>query len=204
MAVVRCPAVRRLLRILLNAATILSPLLALAIAALWVRSNWRADQLSVATAGGPDAGHYFLFLTSGRGGAGVTAGVHPAGPTAPLRAGGWTRRSEGGPRNTYAAGRTANRWGFAHRSRRDASARFHAITFPLWLPTSLFAALPLTRFALLIRRRRRSGEGRCASCGYDLRATPDRCPECGSAPAGASRAARLESRQLKAISDFEA
>ena len=47
------------------------------------------------------------------------------------------------------------------------------------LTTTLFAtALTLT---LLRLTRRRPANTVCPECGYDCRATPDRCPECGTA-----------------------
>ena len=59
----------------------------------------------------------------------------------------------------------------------DGWEGYHGVSFPLWLPAAAFAALPVARF---LQRRHRAGH--CTACGYDLRATPGRCPECGDTP----------------------
>ena len=54
------------------------------------------------------------------------------------------------------------------------------VAFPLWLPLAIFLILPAWWVIRLIRSLRRQQTGHCVVCGYDLRATPDRCPECGN------------------------
>jgi hypothetical protein len=62
-----------------------------------------------------------------------------------------------------------------------------------WWHVFVLAALPP---AIVLRaavrrwlRERRSRHGLCFRCGYDLRATPGRCPECGTATPSAEAAA---------------
>ena len=50
---------------------------------------------------------------------------------------------------------------------------------PAWVITS--------RVARAVRRIERATTGRCVNCGYDLRASSRRCPECGVEPGSVTR-----------------
>jgi hypothetical protein len=55
---------------------------------------------------------------------------------------------------------------------------------PGWMILLSLGAAGLSRKLWVSQRRReREGNQLCRNCGYDLRATPERCPECGVAPA---------------------
>jgi hypothetical protein len=56
---------------------------------------------------------------------------------------------------------------------------FQRCGIPCWFIVVISAPLPAACIMRLLRRRRRIRRGLCLRCGYNLRATPDRCPECG-------------------------
>jgi hypothetical protein len=55
-------------------------------------------------------------------------------------------------------------------------------TIPVWKFVAN-AMIPASLIAWMISRRRLFPRSCCQKCGYDLRATPNRCPECGAVPA---------------------
>jgi predicted amidophosphoribosyltransferase len=64
------------------------------------------------------------------------------------------------------------------------SVRYSAIATAVALPALPLWFVVLRRWLRAARRRR---AGFCRSCGYDLRASPERCPECGTAVGEAGR-----------------
>ena len=61
------------------------------------------------------------------------------------------------------------------------------VKVPYWmLATATLVPVPLALRRILRHRRaaRRATGNLCPACGYDLRATPGRCPECGAASVG--------------------
>jgi hypothetical protein len=61
-----------------------------------------------------------------------------------------------------------------------AKASSMRVSIPMWFLVAMFAILPFNGIRKMLRALSRSQHGLCTYCGYDLRATPDRCPECGT------------------------
>ena len=61
-----------------------------------------------------------------------------------------------------------------------SSARlYRGVVMPGWFAVAIAAILPALTARQVIRRHSRRLHGSCLTCGYDLRSSLERCPECG-------------------------
>ena len=174
-------AMRRLFRILMSAATVLSLVLCVGAMAAWVRSYQARDIVWWSL----EHPRMQLWIGTYRGGliAGVTTPVAGTGVPLNRKGAGWEEYAPllnaeaGGPQRTF-----LNRFGFA---RSSVGSALRQLACPYWFIMLLTAILPAARFAGWRRRRARRlrmHANLCQHCGYDCCATPDRCPECGRVP----------------------
>ena len=155
---------RRCVRILINVATVVSLMLLIATVVLWAgtfneRHDWQWSN-SVGRAVRERRffacrGNFLLMVVNTNRGAPCTGcSIY------------WHWRVIGIQRCDYPPG---HQWSFY----------IHALALCI-----AFASLPAVRGLKKIRRRERLASGLCRGCGYDLRATPERCPECGRVVSG--------------------
>ena len=175
-------------RRLLNLLTALSLLMCVAFLALWVRSHWICDlcDLGIRHVGSDNRSTTTLLCSAGGGGLSLffTHETWPDDSFGGPRVAGtdWTWETEDLAVPISTLWHFSSFWG--SRADHGTKATEFGVGFPFWVLVAVFGAAPAVRLLL----RRRHPRGRCKVCGYDLRATPGRCPECGTEQPGVSRA----------------
>jgi hypothetical protein len=189
MTAIRIAFVRRLRHWLFTVSAALSLLLFVLVIAIWVRSHFALDEYFLHWNVNQIGNRRSLLLQSDRGGFQVCWGEQTASPQAfdgrylptihadhfPL---------SGKPFNSVASKAhwfNINRYSIHYASNSSLNEDWTSIFGSIWLIAILAAILPTIWF---VRFRKLRGaklhSGHCPICGYDLRATPDRCPECGT------------------------
>jgi hypothetical protein len=165
--------VGRMTRLLLNLLTALSLLLCVAMCVLWVRSCWRSDALGYEQRCTEEDPHGDYWLNSSRGRMTfMTAMLDTDGKeTGPF----WHTDPPGDPYRWDQEGSYVLAWSLENYPGQSM------VSTPHWVVAALLAIVPAAVVLARFVRTRRRLQGLCTSCGYDLRATPDRCPECGRA-----------------------
>jgi len=180
---------------LFRIAVVCSSALCLVVLFLWVRSYWRMDKFVWLGSGDKNTVWNNVCAACGEVQVerrclvndifrdwGIKTGFSSTQLTTKTTLIGWVDepRSDGTfvrPNGLIWSFRFAGFDGFAERGTNGAD--WMAVV-PLWFPAALTAILPGCLLYRLRRARRRAAKGLCQRCGYDLRSSPERCPECGS------------------------
>jgi hypothetical protein len=186
-------------RYIFNGLTVLSLLVCLATGVLWVRGNWKSDLLYRAERGsqwtldlgdgGVSVWHDKDVSIPGSSFGHISGRAHPPFAVAPVA-------THGGQIHHDISDHGWNYPGLSFRSQDDVWFDYYILsgnggvrsvrrtkymarlTASYWLIVLVTLILPASR----LRLGKRQVAGHCAKCYYDLRATPDRCPECGHIP----------------------
>jgi hypothetical protein len=152
----------------LRSVAALAAIVCVAAVALWIRSYVFADQV------GAVSDSWGLIADSDSGGVSFTFSAEPNEVgRMQFQAGAGFIHFVKRPSDYAATFSTWGNFGFGYEN----DGRSRRLTIPYYALTLLPGV-----FALWLSRRmlrKRSSASVCPSCGYDLRATPDRCPECG-------------------------
>jgi hypothetical protein len=171
---------------------ILSAILFLAAVGMWGRSYWRADRIVYTVANRQSYQHGDIGI---RAGAVTFSYTHLALGPSDKHMWDWSIRSvpivAPPPSTPLATNRTTipyteSRW-FGYEvwpilgsALGSSPGSRHTLTLPIWFIALLCLPLPLIAFRRWRKKRRIDREGLCRVCGYDLRASVQRCPECGT------------------------
>jgi hypothetical protein len=185
-------------RRLFTACSALSLLMGIIAAALWARSRTREDVLGVFFRTGPES-NLLLDMISLHGGVSLTVQYTPRYswelivrdvPNRMMPGVRWSGESRRVVNSDWGGGPPPLRFDYG---RDDLGRPSWHVFFRCWVVLVGCAVLPLVGTWKGIAgavKRSRQGTARCRVCGYDLRATPGRCPECGTAVVGVGEGSR--------------
>ncbi len=188
-------AMRLARRVMVWGFAFISLLLFIATVAVWIRSYWTSDFVSATRFRSWEAqasGGEFMFTTRLKYPSNLTRNLvwpypSPVGPPqAELPS--WRFVHYAFPANSVLLGGGPSGFGLSTQIKlplgiygvprpRTFEYKVMQLLVPAWSIAVLTFIAPV--WWIFRWSRRGFGPGLCANCGYDLRATPERCPECG-------------------------